>query len=188
MTRTGLLGCGTCWALYGQDVTISYALGASAGLTYLRLLGRSVDAGGVDVLGMRWLGACQLSYKPLTHQPRTTLTLHTVGDSGGVGGAIGQPRLLIPFVLALTYNRWNVLYAADYGVALNLYGMLVGFFTYKLAVIGRQGLQLLSDLSRSGSGSSSSGDAGEGEGSSSGSGQDDAMSLDRIFVRRVMSE
>jgi hypothetical protein len=41
----GLLGCAACAALYTKDVTISYALGASAGLTYLRLLGRSVDAG-----------------------------------------------------------------------------------------------------------------------------------------------
>lgn len=108
-----------------------------------------------------------------------------VGEQGAAGGlntAIGQPRLLIPVVLALTYNRWNALYADDYGVTLNFYGMLVGFFTYKFAVIGRQGLQLLSDLSAPQSAtadSSSSSSAGD---------SDDAMSLDRIFVRKVMSE
>lgn len=101
-----------------------------------------------------------------------------------MNSAIGQPRLLIPVVLALTYNRWNTLYADDYGVTLNLYGMLVGFFTYKLAVIGRQGLQLLSDLSAPAQQQGASQSAAEG-GSEAG---DDAMSLDRIFVRKVMSE
>lgn len=100
-----------------------------------------------------------------------------------MNSAIGQPRLLIPVVLALTYNRWNALYAEDYGVTLNLYGMLLGFFTYKFAVIGRQGLQLLSDLSapeqqqqQATPDSNNDGDA------------DDAMSLDRIFLRKVISE
>lgn len=105
-----------------------------------------------------------------------------------MNSAIGQPRLLIPVVLALTYNRWNTLYADDYGVTLNLYGMLVGFFTYKLAVIGRQGLQLLSDLSAPPQEAGSA--AGQSGGAEGGSGKaaDDAMSLDRIFVRKVMSE
>jgi ATP synthase protein I len=115
----------------------------------------------------------------------------TVGDQGlaaGMNSAIGQPRLLIPVVLALTYNRWNTLYADDYGVTLNLYGMLIGFFTYKFAVIGRQGLQLLSDLSAPPQeAGSSSGQSGGAEGGS-GKEADDAMSLDRIFVRKVMSE
>jgi hypothetical protein len=91
---------------------------------------------------------------------------------------------LIPVVLALTYNRWNAIYADDYGVHLDFYGMLIGFFTYKLAVVGRQGLQLLSDLS-----APQQQQQAAAEGSSSGSGgADDAMSLDRIFVRKVMSE
>jgi ATP synthase protein I len=105
------------------------------------------------------------------------------GVQGGLNGAVGQPRLLIPVVLALVYNRWNAINAEEYGIYLNFYGMLVGFFTYKLAVIGRQGLQLLSDLSlpreqqaAAAAENSSSEDAG------------DAMSLDRIFVRKVMSE
>jgi ATP synthase protein I len=108
-----------------------------------------------------------------------------VGDqaTGSLNSAIGQPRLLIPVVLALTYNRWNAIYADDYGVHLNFYGMLIGFFTYKLAVVGRQGLQLLSDLSAPQQQQA----AAEGSSSSSGS-ADDAMSLDRIFVRKVMSE
>lgn len=110
----------------------------------------------------------------------------TVGDqaTGSLNSAIGQPRLLIPVVLALTYNRWNAIYADDYGVHLDFYGMLIGFFTYKLAVVGRQGLQLLSDLSAPQQQQQA---AAEGSSSASG-GADDAMSLDRIFVRKVMSE
>jgi hypothetical protein len=41
----GLVGTVACYTLYGQDVAISYSLGASGGLTYLRLLSRTVDAG-----------------------------------------------------------------------------------------------------------------------------------------------
>lgn len=132
---------------------------------------------------------------PPTPPPPLLLLLllppHTVGEQGAAGGlntAIGQPRLLIPVVLALTYNRWNALYAEDYGLYLNFYGMLVGFFTYKFAVIGRQGLQLLSDLSAPRQSDDSSG-AGDNSAAAAADGAaDDAMSLDRIFVRKVMSE
>lgn len=41
----GLLGTATCYYCYTKDIAISYALGASSGLTYLRLLSRTVDAG-----------------------------------------------------------------------------------------------------------------------------------------------
>lgn len=41
----GLVGGLAAYYLYGSDVAISYALGASSGLQYLRLLTRSVDAG-----------------------------------------------------------------------------------------------------------------------------------------------
>lgn len=46
----GLLGGIAAYYLYGSDVAASYALGSSAGLTYLRLLSRSVDAGEVVVV------------------------------------------------------------------------------------------------------------------------------------------
>lgn len=98
--------------------------------------------------------------------------------------AVGQPRLLIPVVLALSYNRWNMLYADEYGVTLQLYALLVGFFTYKLAVLGRQGLELLNELSepeKRAAAQASAAEGGDGDG-------DSAMSLDRIFIRKVMSE
>eukprot|EP00879_Flechtneria_rotunda_P012121 GHRR01012658.1.p1 GENE.GHRR01012658.1~~GHRR01012658.1.p1 ORF type:complete len:362 (+),score=154.95 GHRR01012658.1:620-1705(+) len=149
----GLLGTVTCLYLYSQDVAISYALGASGGLTYLRLLSRTVDA---------------------------------VGDQGAVGGAItaiGQPRLLVPVLLALTYNRWNMLYADQFGYHLDLYAMLVGFFTYKLAVLGRQGLELLSELT----GSQNTDTAGSSGMQTSDDGNS-AMTLDRIFIKKALSE
>ncbi|KAK9838175.1 hypothetical protein WJX81_006646 [Elliptochloris bilobata] len=53
------------------------------------------------------------------------------------GAAGGQTRLLIPVALALAFNRWNALYAAPTGVELQMLPLLGGFFTYKLAVVGR---------------------------------------------------
>lgn len=109
-----------------------------------------------------------------------------VGDAGagaGVNSSIGQPRLLIPVVLALTYNRWNELYADQFGYHLDFYGMLVGFFTYKLAVLGRQGLELFSEIS--GRPSDTAGSNSSNGGADDG---DDAMSLDRIFIRKALRE
>ncbi|KAG2493998.1 hypothetical protein HYH03_007925 [Edaphochlamys debaryana] len=60
------------------------------------------------------------------------------GGDGLAGGMASQPRLLIPVILGLGYNRFNQLYADQLGVHLELLPMLVGFFTYKLAVVARQ--------------------------------------------------
>ncbi|KAK6919187.1 hypothetical protein RJ641_017609 [Dillenia turbinata] len=50
------------------------------------------------------------------------------------GGAIAQPRLLVPVVLVMIYNRWNEILVPDYGfMHFELIPMLVGFFTYKIA-------------------------------------------------------
>lgn len=202
----GLLGTLTCYFVYDNDVAISYVLGASSGLTYLRLLSRSVDAGGwsncpaclatqqQDVLCC--ISAAALLYLCTTHTSQRIRILPlsrarcAVGDeaTGGVNTAIGQPRLLVPVVMALTYNRWNTLYASDYGVTLSLYGMLTGFFTYKLAVLGRQGLELLlgdaDDASAAGGESTASGGSSDGVSD----GTDSAMTLDRIFVQRALRE
>ncbi|URE40468.1 ATP synthase protein I [Musa troglodytarum] len=49
-------------------------------------------------------------------------------------GAAGQPRLFVPVVLVMMYNRWNGILVPDYGfMHLELIPMLVGFFTYKVA-------------------------------------------------------
>ncbi|XP_059659776.1 protein CONSERVED ONLY IN THE GREEN LINEAGE 160, chloroplastic isoform X2 [Cornus florida] len=56
------------------------------------------------------------------------------GARGIIKGAIGQPRLLVPVVLVMFYNRWNGILVPDYGfMHLELIPMLVGFFTYKIA-------------------------------------------------------
>ncbi|XP_008448233.2 protein CONSERVED ONLY IN THE GREEN LINEAGE 160, chloroplastic isoform X1 [Cucumis melo] len=56
------------------------------------------------------------------------------GAKGLVKGAVAQPRLLVPVILVMIYNRWNGILVEDYGVMqLQLIPMLVGFFTYKVA-------------------------------------------------------
>ena len=64
-------------------------------------------------------------------------------DSAGGGGA---PRLLIPLILVLGANRWNLMKAADVAVTAEFLPMLVGFFCYKAAVVARQGAVLLGGL------------------------------------------
>ncbi|KAG2712519.1 hypothetical protein I3760_04G130600 [Carya illinoinensis] len=56
------------------------------------------------------------------------------GAKGVIKGAIAQPRLLVPVVLVMIYNRWNGILVPEYGyMHLELIPMLVGFFTYKIA-------------------------------------------------------
>lgn len=56
------------------------------------------------------------------------------GARGVLKAAIGQPRLLVPVVLVMVYNRWNGILVPEYGfMHLELIPMLVGFFTYKIA-------------------------------------------------------
>ncbi|KAI9177315.1 hypothetical protein LWI28_013597 [Acer negundo] len=52
---------------------------------------------------------------------------------GIIKGAIGQPRLLVPVVLVMIYNRWNGILVPEYGIMHLDLPMLVGFFTYKIA-------------------------------------------------------
>ncbi|GLC43548.1 hypothetical protein PLESTB_001569200 [Pleodorina starrii] len=101
-------GFAMTYVSYSQDVAFSYVAGALGGFAYLRLLSKSVDAMGAE------------------------------GVQSGVNSVASQPRLLIPIILGLGYNRFNQLYSEQLGVHLELLPMLVGFFTYKLAVIARQ--------------------------------------------------
>ncbi|KAK8717176.1 hypothetical protein V6N13_044453 [Hibiscus sabdariffa] len=56
------------------------------------------------------------------------------GAKGVMKGAVAQPRLLVPVVLVMIYNRWNGILVPEYGyMQLELIPMLVGFFTYKIA-------------------------------------------------------
>jgi ATP synthase protein I len=152
------LGGVTAYAVYGEDLAVSYVLGSVAGLTYLRLLSKSVDA---------------------------------LGSSEG-GGA--QPRLLIPVILVLASTKWNKSYADTYGYHLELIPMLLGFFTYKFAVIGRQSLQLMTDFTadmqrqRAGrqdsSSSGSGGEGGEGEAAK----PSKESELEKLFISKVWQQ
>lgn len=56
------------------------------------------------------------------------------GARGVAKGAANQPRLLVPVVLVMIFNRWNAILVPEYGfMHLELIPMLVGFFTYKIA-------------------------------------------------------
>ncbi|KAL0043507.1 hypothetical protein WJX79_006670 [Trebouxia sp. C0005] len=74
----------------------------------------------------------------------------SIDSVGGftVGAALGQPRLLVPVILTAAFNRWNTLAAHDVGITLQLLPMLLGFFTYKAAVIAKTGLSLLDSISK----------------------------------------
>ncbi|GAX83105.1 hypothetical protein CEUSTIGMA_g10531.t1 [Chlamydomonas eustigma] len=111
------LGGVATYTSYSPDVSASYLTGALGGLFYLRLLGRSVDAVGNQSL------------------------------EAGASSLLSQPRLLIPVILTLLFNRWNVLYADKVGVTLQLLPMMIGFFTYKIAVLARESKDLMADLS-----------------------------------------
>lgn len=69
-----------------------------------------------------------------------------VDQFGSSFGGAGSPRLLIPMVLAGGFNRYNTLFAEDTGLYLSLLPMLVGFFTYKVALIGKQGIDLFDEI------------------------------------------
>lgn len=112
---------------------------------------------------------------------------------GGIGAALGQNRLLIPIILALGFNRYNLLFADSTGLTLQLLPILVGFFTYKGAVIARQSLVLFGDLSASyresnkqegGDNDSDGGMNGEQGGDGEGI---DVLSVDRAFNKRMLS-
>ena len=108
------------------------------------------------------------------------------GGGGSAAAAAGQPRLLIPVILTLGYNRYNTLLAADTGLTLQLLPMLVGFFTYKGAVVARQSLALFSELSSGYSSSGGSSGSGVGRAEDGEGGGDEAASVDRAFANKVL--
>lgn len=105
------------------------------------------------------------------------------GVGGGLGGAIGQQRLLIPLILTLGYNRYNTLAAEQVGLQLQLLPMLVGFFTYKGAVVAKQSMTLFSELSSSAAGGNGNGGGGSNSNSDAGEQGGDAASVERAFKK-----
>lgn len=106
---TVVIGAG-CFAsayfTYSPEVALSYGVGLVGSLVYIRMLSNSIES----------LGAQSLD--------------------GRMRGVLGSPRLLVPVVLVLAFNRWNKVLAPEYGLLeLQLIPILVGFFTYKAGTL-----------------------------------------------------
>ncbi|XP_061349558.1 protein CONSERVED ONLY IN THE GREEN LINEAGE 160, chloroplastic isoform X2 [Gastrolobium bilobum] len=104
----GGVGLVSAYVSYTPEIAASFGAGFLGSLAYIRMLGSSVDA------------------------------LKTNGAKGLVKGAIGQPRLLVPVILVMVFNRWNGILVPEFGfMQLQLIPMLVGFFTYKIATFAQ---------------------------------------------------
>ncbi|KAM3382693.1 hypothetical protein P3S68_008268 [Capsicum galapagoense] len=104
----GGVGIISAYISYSPEIAASYGAGLLGSLMYMPMLGNSVDS------------------------------IRTDGPKALIKGAVGQPRLLVPVVLVMIYNWWNVILAAEYGLMhLELIPMLVGFFTYKIATFAQ---------------------------------------------------
>lgn len=104
----GGIGLVSAYVSYTPEITTSFGVGFLGSLAYLRMLGNSVDS------------------------------MASSGTKRVVKAAVGQPRLLVPVVLVMVYNRWNDIVAPQYGLMhLELIPMLVGFFTYKIATFAQ---------------------------------------------------
>ncbi|CAI9089217.1 OLC1v1023750C2 [Oldenlandia corymbosa var. corymbosa] len=104
----GGIGVISAYISYTPEIAASYFAGLLGSLAYMRMLGNTVDS----------------------------MADGASGAKGLVKGAAGQPRLLVPVILVMVYNRWNEILVPDYGfMHLELIPMLVGFFTYKIATL-----------------------------------------------------
>ncbi|KAM7271894.1 hypothetical protein ACFE04_031108 [Oxalis oulophora] len=104
----GGIGLVSAYLSYTPEITISFGAGFLGSLMYIRMLGSSVDSMAPEA-GQRLMK-----------------------------GAMGQPRLLVPVVLVMVFNRWNGILVPEYGImSLQLIPMLVGFFTYKVATFAQ---------------------------------------------------
>lgn len=102
----GGAGIAVSYASYSSEVAFSYGVGLLGALAYIRMLGNSVDSLGES------------------------------NSKGAIRAALGQPRLLVPVVLVMCFNRWNEILAPEYNLLhLQLIPILIGFFTYKAATV-----------------------------------------------------
>ncbi|XP_021769816.1 uncharacterized protein LOC110734060 [Chenopodium quinoa] len=100
----GCVGLVSSYVSYSPEIALSFGAGFLGSLAYIRMLGNSVDS------------------------------MASSGSRKMIKAAVGQPRLLVPVVLVMIYNRWNGIAVPQYGLMhLDLIPMLVGFFTYKIA-------------------------------------------------------
>lgn len=73
-------------------------------------------------------------------------SVDALGGGGQGAAAAANPRLLIPVILVLGANRWNELKGDEFGVHLAILPELLGFFTYKAAVVGLQFTALMREF------------------------------------------
>ncbi|KAG8055893.1 hypothetical protein GUJ93_ZPchr0001g30072 [Zizania palustris] len=126
-------------------------LAAKSREQYLKLKERlqllTVSIGGIGVISAYFSYSPEIAVSFGAGLIGSVLYLRMLGTSvdslaGGTGetvkSAAAQPRLLIPMVLVMMYNRWNAILVPDYGfMHLELIPMLVGFFTYKIATFAQ---------------------------------------------------
>ncbi|WJX44647.1 hypothetical protein P8452_31597 [Trifolium repens] len=104
----GAVGLVSSYLSYSPEIAASFGAGFLGSLAYIRMLGSSVDS------------------------------LNPSGGRALIKGAVGQPRLLVPVILVMIYNRWNAILVPEYDIMhLELIPMLVGFFTYKIATFAQ---------------------------------------------------
>ena len=90
-------------------------------------------------------------------------------------------------------RRWNALYAASSGVELEMLPLLAGFFTYKLAVIGRWAASEVAAVQAASADRKAGSEPGQAEAealdaASPGAGSGfDARSVDHVFNRGMLA-
>ena len=82
--------------------------------------------------------------------------------------------------------RWNTLAAQDVGITLQLLPMLLGFFTYKAAVIAKTGLSLLESISK-GSSQTTPSDTSANAANQKDAVSDATNSLDATYSQRILT-
>ena len=112
--------------------------------------------------------------------------------------APGLPSALHLLCALCALRRYNTMLADETGLTLTLLPMLLGFFTYKGAVLAKQSLVLFGELAGAGraaegAGSGAAGAAGAeagaaDEGGEGGAAALDVTSVDRAFAKRVLSQ
>ena len=94
----------------------------------------------------------------------------------------------LPSVPPPAPRRYNTLLGEETGLTLQLLPMLVGFFTYKFAVFGKQSLELFGDLAKGQQPLEGSGAAAGGGSKAAADAAAAADGVDRAFRKRMMNE
>lgn len=97
----GLLGTGLAFGNFGKGAGVSFAVGAVACLFYFQALALQVGS------------------------------IAPKDEEQAIGGAAGGLRLVIPALLAAIFSKYHKLVETQYGLDLNVIGLLAGFYVPK---------------------------------------------------------